>query len=353
MKTRHALWLLSLPALAASCAHGPPHELTDARATYDRAASGPASKLDPADVYTAKKSLDEANASFEKDGPSDHTRDLAYVAQRKAEYAEVQARTAQAEHDKASAQQALVDLQIQQANAAKAQLQQAQKKLDDAEKAQALTAQQLSQQAQSDAQRQQELSELKRAQAEQQARFEQAQAQAQAAQAQLDQEKAARERAEADQKASEQKAQEAMANLEKVAQVKREARGLVISLSGSVLFESGHATLLPSATQRLDQVAQALQEGEPGQKFIVEGHTDDRGGDVLNQQLSQARADAVKNYLVARGVEPDHITAVGLGKTGPVASNATAEGRANNRRVEIVIQPARAAKGEQPGNPRG
>jgi len=72
--------------------------------------------------------------------------------------------------------------------------------------------------------------------------------------------------------------------------------------------------------------------------IIVEGHTDSRGSESYNQGLSQRRADAVRNYLVQQGYPGDRIQARGMGKGTPIASNSSSEGRANNRRVEIVIE---------------
>ena len=138
---------------------------------------------------------------------------------------------------------------------------------------------------------------------------------------------------------AEQRAALAIAALAEIAAVRSEPRGTVVTLSGSVLFASGKSELLPSATSRLTQVAEALAAGDPGAHFIVEGYTDSTGRAEFNQQLSEARAQAVREFLVEHGVAADRIESRGLGETQPVASNATAEGRANNRRVEIVIQP--------------
>ena len=135
--------------------------------------------------------------------------------------------------------------------------------------------------------------------------------------------------------------QGALDALGKVAAVKREARGMVITLSGSVLFASGKSELLPSAQQRLDQVAQALKASD--RTILVEGYSDSRGSVTGNQQLSQRRAQAVLDYLVPRGVQAGRIRAVGEGSNRPIAENTTSEGRANNRRVEIVVEAPPAA----------
>lgn len=112
---------------------------------------------------------------------------------------------------------------------------------------------------------------------------------------------------------------------------------MVITLSGSVLFASNQATLLPEAQSRLAQVADVLLTTRE-RNLVIEGHTDSRGTDSYNLDLSQRRADAVRNYLVQRNYEADRIQAHGLGKGHPIADNASAEGRANNRRVEIIIE---------------
>lgn len=130
-----------------------------------------------------------------------------------------------------------------------------------------------------------------------------------------------------------------MAALAKAAAVEEEERGLVITLSGSVLFRSDEATLMPAAQARLDQVAEALLSS-PDRGLVVEGHTDSQGSEEDNRDLSQRRADAVRSYLIARGYAADRITAEGLGEGRPIADNGTPEGRSNNRRVEIIIQRA-------------
>jgi outer membrane protein OmpA-like peptidoglycan-associated protein len=141
--------------------------------------------------------------------------------------------------------------------------------------------------------------------------------------------------------AAEAKAQQALGDLARIAAVKQEARGTVITLSGSVLFESAQATLLPSALVKLNDVADALTKSDPESRMVVEGHTDSQGTGTFNRELSQRRADSVRDYLVSRGIAADRIRAQGMGSDRPVASNANPEGRANNRRVEIVVEPAK------------
>lgn len=148
----------------------------------------------------------------------------------------------------------------------------------------------------------------------------------------LAQEKAARQDAE-------KRAKEALADLAKLAQVKEESRGMVITLSGQVLFASGKSTLLPAALSSLDNVATALKS-TPDRSAVVEGHTDSAGARSFNMELATARAQSVREYIVSRGVPADQIRAVGIGPDRPVADNKTADGRANNRRVEIIVSPA-------------
>lgn len=139
---------------------------------------------------------------------------------------------------------------------------------------------------------------------------------------------------------AERRAEQTAAELERVATVKQEERGMVITVSGSVLFASGKSELLPSARAKLADVATALKNQSPDTGIVVEGHTDSRGREDFNLELSTKRAEAVREYLASHGVAPDRIRAEGLGFSRPVADNKTAEGRANNRRVEIVVQPS-------------
>ena len=129
----------------------------------------------------------------------------------------------------------------------------------------------------------------------------------------------------------------AEAALKELAAVKRDQRGLVLTLSGSVLFKSNSAELLPEAQNRLQQVAQALNESK-GAPLVIEGHTDSQGSDTFNKSLSEKRAQAVKDFLVKSGYQSSLIQVSGMGEADPVADNTSAEGRANNRRVEIIVK---------------
>ncbi len=147
------------------------------------------------------------------------------------------------------------------------------------------------------------------------------------------------EQLSAEQKArvdAEKVAADALADLAKLAAVKEETRGLVITLSGSVLFASNEWTLLPAAQDRLNRVADALLVNKE-RHLTIEGFTDSQGSSEHNMVLSQKRADVVRSYLISRGYPDNLIQASGIGEERPVANNTSAEGRANNRRVEIIV----------------
>jgi outer membrane protein OmpA-like peptidoglycan-associated protein len=113
-------------------------------------------------------------------------------------------------------------------------------------------------------------------------------------------------------------------------------RGLVLTL-GDILFATDSATLYSGTNARLDRLIEFLHDF-PTRQLIIEGHTDNIGSSAYNQALSRKRADAVRSYLVEHGIESRLLIATGIGMQRPVASNATASGRQQNRRVEIIIQ---------------
>jgi outer membrane protein OmpA-like peptidoglycan-associated protein len=103
-----------------------------------------------------------------------------------------------------------------------------------------------------------------------------------------------------------------------------------------VLFDTAKWTLRPGAREKLAKVS-GIVLAHPGLKLEVEGHTDSVGSDEYNMQLSEKRAEAVREYLISQGISDANVTAKGFGKTMPVASNDTAAGRQQNRRVELVV----------------
>ncbi len=264
---------LCLTLLTACGASAPPRELVDARAAYKRAEAGPAMKFVPTALHEAKTSLDQAEAALRDDGDSARTKDLAYVAQRKAELAETRAGISSADQ---SRDQARVDLQ-----------------------------QKLSQIESSN---QGELSKTRD---------------------QLAREQAAREQAE-------RAARESTDSAARIAAAKERDRKTDVNITGSVLFGPGESMLTPNAQEKLNQAAQTLRENE-SVRITVEGHTDnsakEKKGDV-----SRRRAEVVRDYLVSKGVAAERVSISAMGSSRPAADNKTVEGRANNRRVELITQ---------------
>jgi outer membrane protein OmpA-like peptidoglycan-associated protein len=115
-------------------------------------------------------------------------------------------------------------------------------------------------------------------------------------------------------------------------------RGLVLTL-GDTLFATGKSELKSGATANLDRLTAFLNE-YPQRTAAIEGYTDSMGSEEMNQSLSQRRADAVKGYLVGRGVDTNRLSSSGRGENSPVADNESAAGRQQNRRVEVVINEA-------------
>jgi len=113
------------------------------------------------------------------------------------------------------------------------------------------------------------------------------------------------------------------------------ARGLVVNMA-DVLFDSGRYTLRPLAREKLAKIS-GIVLGYPSLKLAIEGNTDSVGTESFNQQLSEQRAEGVRTYLTQQGVPESSTTSTGFGKTRPIASNDTSEGRQQNRRVELVV----------------
>lgn len=116
---------------------------------------------------------------------------------------------------------------------------------------------------------------------------------------------------------------------------KKTPRGLVVTL-GDLLFATGKSQLRSSSEAQLDKLVTFLQTN-PGRTVMIEGHTDSVGSQKLNNRLSKQRAEAVRDYLVGRGIMATRLEASGKGESSPVASNDSASGRQQNRRVEIII----------------
>jgi outer membrane protein OmpA-like peptidoglycan-associated protein len=124
--------------------------------------------------------------------------------------------------------------------------------------------------------------------------------------------------------------------LEKVAETKRTEQGILTKLKSDILFDTGKDQLKPAANTNISEMANILKK-YPENVLTVKGYTDSTGSDAVNQPLSQRRADAVKNQLVASGVPGQTVTSMGMGSTNPIGDNKTATGRSTNRRVEVEI----------------
>jgi outer membrane protein OmpA-like peptidoglycan-associated protein len=282
--------LLPLVSVAAGCAADrvPPKALTDARADYLRTHDGIAMRLDPTDVHEADVALQRAEQAWRADPDAQSTVDLAVVADRKALFAESEARAIAAKDQAAQLHTQLEAQRAAQLSTTKAQLQ-------GSERALGATQMQLQQEEAASAAQRQKLAEL------------------------------------------EKSLQGARETIAKIASVKDDDRGMVITLQGEVLFKTGKHDLKPAAMAKLDEVARALQGKE--QPILVLGFTDNVGTDDHNQALSLIRAQTVRDYLVSKGIPNDLATAEGKGPSQPIADNTSVEGRAQNRRVEIIVQP--------------
>ncbi|HYO95291.1 MAG TPA: OmpA family protein [Polyangiaceae bacterium] len=295
---------LPLAFIIACGSSAPSPQLVDARRAYDRARTSQANQYAPDRVLSAKQALDRAERAHADSPGSFEEKSLAYVAQRQSEIAESHGNIEKAQRDRVAADAAYKQRLDELRRRAESSLEQTQGSLSTARR-------------DLETQGQQFKGELAK---EREARL-----------------------------AAEKRAAAAMASLAEIAKVKEESRGTVITLDGSVLFVTGKSELLPIARDKLDSVAKALEEVHDDQTIVVEGHTDSQGSDQNNLTLSQARADSVRQYLISRGVKTDRIRALGKGESQPLASNDTPEGRANNRRVEIIIGPRTGGGGSTGG----
>lgn len=304
MKLTSTLFPLALMFGVGCAATGPTPELIDARRAYDEARASNAATYSPDKLLSAKQALEKAEDAHADDAGSFKERSLAYVAQRKAQYASIYGTYEKDRRDQVQAEQAYRNKQdVLRKNA--------EQQATDAQRTLAATWD--------------NLNSARREIAAQQNQIQKGQAELAAA----------------------------MASLNKIAQVKEEQRGTVITLDGQVLFVTGKAELLPIARDRLNQVAKSLKELDDDKLVSIEGFTDSRGADDMNLKLSQDRANSVKDYLLSQGVKAEKVRALGRGEANPVASNDTPEGRANNRRVEIVIQSSAQAAAGMSANTSG
>jgi outer membrane protein OmpA-like peptidoglycan-associated protein len=255
-------------------------ELDQARATVESLESQPKARQAASSQLTkAREALQRADAALENGQPEDQVRHEAYLARRNAEIGLQM--TSEAEAAEA----------ISQAEARRNEVQ-----------LQARTA---------EAERSQRLAEQRAQQAERSAR-------------------------EADAATSEaNRLADELNQLEGELEAQQTERGLVLTL-GDVLFDTAGSDLKEGAEVSMDRLAAFLNEN-PDRRLLVEGHTDARGSDEFNKELSARRADAVTEALVQRGIPSERLRSVGLGEDFPVASNETTAGMQQNRRVEIVV----------------
>jgi outer membrane protein OmpA-like peptidoglycan-associated protein len=282
-----SLALVGGPACAG--ARVPPKELNEAREEMMRARET-SSQLDPTAVHEAEVALSHAERAWQDDPDSPTAIDLALVALRTAQIAEAQAQTSQARNRAAVAGQQLQALAASQLESARGQLGQTERQLDQ-------TQDQLHRQQQESALQRQRLADM------------------------------------------ENKLKDARATIAKIASVRDDDRGMVITLQGELLFKTGKWDLKPAAMAKLDQIAEVLRDKE--QPIRVIGYTDDIGTRANNLDLSQRRADTVREYLVEKGIPKDLVQAEGKGPDSPAADNTSIEGRAANRRVELIVEPKR------------
>jgi outer membrane protein OmpA-like peptidoglycan-associated protein len=283
---------ISLAALGACGGERlPPKQLVDARSEFQQAKTGLAMQLDPTDVHVAELALQQAEQAWNAEPDDPNTLDLAVIAQRKAQIAEAEAAAMRGQQDADQAKQQL------QASVS-SQLNQAQQALNKTQQTLSQTQTELQRKQAEAAEQQKKLADL------------------------------------------EAKLKDARDTIAKIAAVKDDDRGMVITLQGEVLFPTGKSDLKAGAMAKLDQIAEALRGKE--QPMVVFGFTDNVGTRDFNMELSQRRANSVRDYLVTKGIPQDLITAQGKGPDSPISDNGSIEGRAANRRVEIVVQPKKA-----------
>jgi outer membrane protein OmpA-like peptidoglycan-associated protein len=258
----------------------------------------------------AQMAEDARIITFRKMEDEEKARQLAATEQAKADAQASEAQRVTAEQQRASA------------DAARTAAEQAQRE------AQAATAQAVQDRAAADAAR--AAADAAKAAALQQQQ--EAQGEADRARQAAAQSDAQRQQAEAEKA---QLREKLLQQLNAVLETHQTARGLIININ-DVLFDFNKYTLKPGAREKIAKVSGILL-AYPGLKLQLEGHTDSVGSDEYNQKLSEQRADAVRDFLLAQGVQNGNVTAVGLGKSDPVASNDTNAGRQQNRRVELVV----------------
>jgi outer membrane protein OmpA-like peptidoglycan-associated protein len=307
-------------------------ELFEARNALRIARIALAEKYAPSSLAKAEQQLRDAEDAYRAKRDKKTVESLARDAVETAEEARVMAVKHKAEEDaqaKAAAEKRAAEEREAKARAdaeaeARRRQEADQARLQaEAAKAEAERMKQEAEQAAENAGRQKEAAEQARAAAL---------AQQQAAEAEA--EKARQAAAQAEAEKADLRAR-LLAQLNSIMQTRDTARGLIVNMS-DVLFDTASYTLKPGAREMLAKISGILL-AHSGLNLQIEGHTDSVGGDEFNQRLSERRAEAVRDFLSDQGVPAGSVTARGFGKTQPVATNDTPEGRQRNRRVEIVV----------------
>ncbi|HLH07375.1 MAG TPA: OmpA family protein [Terriglobales bacterium] len=314
-----------------------PVELLEAKNAVAIATSENADQYAPGAMQKAQDALSNAEAEFKHNRKADKTsiNTEARAATQAAEDARVlsiqkkqqERAAAEKEQERERAEAAQKQAQEQQQRAEEARQRAEQARLQ-AEQAQA--AQQAAQQAAEQARQQQ----LAAQQATEQAKAQQQALAQQAAEARAQAERAEQARLQVEQQAAQQR-EKLRQQLNQVLQTRETAQGLVANMP-DVLFDFNKATLKPTAKERLAKVAGIIL-AYPDLQLKIDGYTDNIGAAEYNQQLSEERAAAVRDYLISQGVSANNVIAQGFGKSDPIASNATPEGRQQNRRVEMLV----------------
>lgn len=354
---RFTLTFLVAPLLASGCAARQvttSDELIAARQEYARATESNAPVEAPKALTNARWTLNQAEEAHAVDPGSQREKELAYMAMRRSQAAIAEGNARAARRDEEAAKRDLAATGAQAAQAAEKARAEA-----DAAKAQADVATQQAQ-AEAEARKQAEaaaantrmsleqteaaLADIRRQLAAQGTTLDEQtrllKERETALQAQVESMRAERDKAERERNSAQAERDKALVEMRRLGDVAEKAdKSLVLTLGSEVMFRSRQAALLPRAKEKLDQLAEALQSLGSDQQFVIEGHTDSRGTAAYNRRLSRLRALAVRSYLIKRGVDPDRIRAEGRGEDEPVADNSDAEGRANNRRVEIIVTP--------------
>ena len=298
-----------------------PLELLQARNAVAIAKSEGAEQYAPGAMQKAQDSLTQAEEYYTDKKGSTPIRTASRAATQSAEDARVLSIQKRNDERAAAERQAERD----RTQAAQQQAQQAQ-----AAATQAQAQQQAAQQAADQARQQQ----LAAQQATEQARAQQQALAQQAADARAQADRAEQARLQTEQQAAQQR-EKLRQQLSQVLQTRETAQGLVANMP-DVLFDFNKSTLKPSAKERLAKVAGIIL-AYPDLQLKIDGYTDSVGGEQYNQQLSEERAASVRDYLISQGVSANNVIAQGFGKNDPIASNASPEGRQQNRRVEMLV----------------